>query len=113
MTPFSELEDSEAADSPRDGAADVEGQGGGEETTAKSTARIASLVTAASSALGPTTGPRRHNRGFRGAVLRATGMGMNNGMGPEEVMALRQEVSDLKGDIAELKEMVANLAGRT
>ena len=31
---------------------------------------------------------------------------MGNNVGSEEVMALRQEVSDLKGDIAELKTMM-------
>ena len=37
---------------------------------------------------------------------------MGNDVGSEEVMALRQEVSDLKGDIAELKTMMTVLVGR-
>ena len=105
--------DAERALASVGGEPDVdEGQGDGAEATTEPTARIASLLTAASSSTGPPSRPGRRDRGFRGAVLRATGVGMGNDVGSEEVMALRQEVSDLKGDIAELKTMMTVLVGR-
>ena len=102
-----EVKEAEETVGSVDSTMDVEGRGSGNGAgggdggpPAESTARIANKLV-------PTG--RRRDRGLRGAVLRTMGKEV---MGNEEVTALRQEVSELKGSIDELKAMMVVLSSR-